>query len=63
MNVSVNDCMHLVELTFFDDEKHKKLNYLSFYSCYFTCDLNFQLSIACHETLNKTAKHDLSKQH
>lgn len=63
MNVPADSCVRLVGLTFFDDEKHKKLDYLPPYPCCSTCDPDFQLSTACHETLNKTAERNSSKRH
>lgn len=28
MNISLNDCIHEIDLRFFDDDMHKKLNYV-----------------------------------
>jgi hypothetical protein len=52
MNVSTNDYIREIELRYFDDERHKALDYIKSISCCSMCHSDAQNSLERHDALD-----------
>ena len=62
LNCDVNECFRQIELKFFDDAKHKKIDWIKFSFCCHICDFDFRFSIETFQTLNKMIERDFARR-
>ena len=62
INCNVDACFKKIELKYFDDEKHKMINWIKFFFCCHVCDSDFCFFIEASHVLNQNAERDSAKR-